>query len=234
MAKKTNYESLSDIYKRYQKMPPGSNTPSIESHSKDLSEAIKNAKNESDVFLKTVHLWYLRFHSYERGKTENKISTERLWEKLPAGIGSNSSFEDLLEAIDKLLRGKYVKEMACYDIALYTGLLNDTKLAPKDYVYIHGRLNKTVKLLGLKSLVKKIEMNGNAYHVISTDTLSIYFGSKINAYELEVLFCDISKAMELTPTTKKPQSCRSNGKSQDGFDTYLQELKDELNRLGIK
>ena len=115
------------------------------------------------------------------------IVGKRLW---VSSLHSYSSFEDLYRDIDSWMKRKYVGQTTIYDAAIRLVIARkETRLMPKDYVYVHAKpINGYIDLLS-RGLIS-YKPSGWPSQIRISDLPE--FG-KMESRHIENLLCEIGK-----------------------------------------
>ena len=133
------------------------------------------------------HQWYLKMYPVLMAHLLSDIVARRLW---TTSLHSYSSFEDVYKDIASWLKRKYVGQTTIYDVALRLIIARkETRLMPKNYVYVHAKPIKAYKKLVNSGLIKHKQTKWPAQ--ISVTSLP-EFGT-MEPYHIENMLCEMGK-----------------------------------------
>lgn len=133
------------------------------------------------------HQWYLRIHMNTYNTAIDIIKVNRLWD-MP--LKHCSSFEDVYVKVEKLLTMKFIGQLTIYDVAIRIIVAqSETRLMPKDYVYVHAKPRAVYKDLQSKGYIKYKPKGWNVK--ISMNDLPEFAG--MSPLDIEILLCEIGK-----------------------------------------
>lgn len=149
------------------------------------------------------HQWFLQcFHKETCDKLLEELETDQPWKQ---SYDSYSSFEDLFEIIRSRYERKYVKQLVIYDISIHIAIIKgETKLLPKDWVYIHAKPLKNYKSLReQKKELPKLQKEGK----LPYSQLAPFFPG-LDARMIEDFLCLMNK-LKPCGVNNKIKDCRS-------------------------